>query len=177
MKITYYVHGSTKDNEVNIASGWTQNSLSQKGVEQTIIAAKSIEAAKYDRIFASDLLRAIESAQILFSEDKDSIAVDARLRECNYGAFTKKPSNDLVYVNHIHIPFPDGESLYDVELRVREFLEEMKSLSYNHIAIVGHRAPQLALDVITRNFTWELAIDHDWRIGGNWQLCWEYTFL
>ncbi len=38
------------------------------------------------------------------------------------------------------------------------------------IALVAHRAPQLALDVITKNITWEQAIEQDWRKTKNWQL-------
>ena len=36
------------------------------------------------------------------------------------------------------------------------------------IAIVGHKAPQLDLGVITKNITWEQAIAQDWRKTKNW---------
>ena len=42
------------------------------------------------------------------------------------------------------------------------------------IGIVAHRAPQLALEVITKNATWEEAIKDDWRKTGDWQPGWEY---
>ena len=43
------------------------------------------------------------------------------------------------------------------------------------IGIVAHRAPQLALEVITKNISWEEANQNDWRKTGDWQPGWEYT--
>ena len=42
------------------------------------------------------------------------------------------------------------------------------------IAIVAHKASQLALDVIIKNISWKEAIDKDWRKTGNWQPGWKY---
>ena len=36
VKITYFVHGTTKDNEKHISSGWNHVSLSKVGVKQSI---------------------------------------------------------------------------------------------------------------------------------------------
>ena len=56
-----------------------------------------------------------------------------------------------------------------------DFLEYLKQ-NYNgkHIAIVAHQAPQLALDVLLKNKTWEQAIKEDWRHSKAWQPGWEY---
>ena len=43
------------------------------------------------------------------------------------------------------------------------------------VAIVCHKAPQLAFDVITNNMTWEEALANDWRIEHKWQPGWKYT--
>ena len=43
-----------------------------------------------------------------------------------------------------------------------------------HIAIVAHQAPQLAIEVVLNNKTWEQVINEDWRKSGNWQPGWEY---
>ena len=47
----------------------------------------------------------------------------------------------------------------------------MKKLT---IGIVAHRAPQLAMEVITNNLSWEEAINNDWRKTKSWQPGWEY---
>jgi len=36
IKITYFVHGTTTDNEQNISSGWKDVDLSELGVRQSI---------------------------------------------------------------------------------------------------------------------------------------------
>ena len=72
-------------------------------------------------------------------------------------------------------PFPNGESLKDVELRMRNFINDiLKYYKGKTIGIVAHRAPQLALEVITKNISWEEANKNDWRKTGNWQPGWKY---
>jgi len=177
MEIIYFVHGSTPDNEIKISTGWEQVPLSLKGVQETQGVASKVDSSIFDAIFTSDLNRAIESAEILFAERKNEIKIDTRLRECNYGLYTKKPSHELVYSDHINIPFLYGESLHDVENRMRDFLSENKTFGYKRIAIVAHRATQLALEVITTNVSWDMAINKDWRSTGYWQLGWPYIFV
>ena len=63
----------------------------------------------------------------------------------------------------------------DVEKRLRDFCQYLLD-NYNNktIALVAHKAPQLALEVITKNITWEEAINKDWRKTKSWQPGWEY---
>ena len=42
------------------------------------------------------------------------------------------------------------------------------------VAIVAHRAPQLAFEVLTKKITWEEALEKDWRKTKAWQPGWEY---
>ena len=42
------------------------------------------------------------------------------------------------------------------------------------LCIVAHRAPQLAIEVLTKNISFEEAIKNDWRNTGDWQPGWEY---
>lgn len=172
-RIIYYVHGTTYDNADKKCSGWKQVELNELGREQ----AKKLgtnNKYKFDIIFTSDLIRAIDSAEIAFPEYTK--VTDERLRECNYGDFDGGDKKLVVYEEHINTPFPNGESLLDVEKRVRSFVEDLKE-KYNNktIAIVAHRAPQLALEVITKNITWNEAIEVDWRKTGSWQPGWEYA--
>ena len=62
-----------------------------------------------------------------------------------------------------------------MEKRIREFVSWLK-VNYDGktVAIVAHRAPQLALEVISKNITWEEANKGDWRKTGDWQPGWEY---
>lgn len=172
VKIVYFVHGTTYDNASSKCSGWKQVQLNELGKEQAKNLGKS-NKYKFDMIFTSDLIRSIESANIAFPEYKK--ATDERLRECNYGDYDGEDKKLVIYEEHIDMPFQNGESLLDVEKRVRSFVAYLKENYDNKtIGIVAHRAPQLALDVITMNITWNEAIKNDWRKTGNWQSGWEY---
>ena len=82
----------------------------------------------------------------------------------------------VVYEEHIDKPFPNGESLRDVEKRIKDFISFLKeNYEGKTIGIVAHRAPQLALEVLTRGISWEEANKNDWRKTNSWQPGWEYT--
>jgi hypothetical protein len=51
----------------------------------------------------------------------------------------------------------------------------IKNYDGKHIAIVGHKAPQLALDVLLKGMAWEEAFETDWRKTKSWQAGWEYN--
>lgn len=172
VKIIYFVHGTTTDNSAKLCSGWKQAKLNELGIQQAINLGKSVNY-KFDIIFTSDLERAKDSANLAFPNYEK--IQDKRLRECNYGLLDGKSKKDVIYEEHIDKPFPEGESLKDVEKRIREFLEYLKA-NYDGktVGIVAHRAPQLSIEVITKNISWEMAIEEDWRKIGAWQPGWEY---
>ena len=174
VKITYFVHGTTTDNKNKISTGQNQGKLSELGVKQSEELPGQIGDKKFDTVFCSDLKRAIDSAEISF-KDKYKIIQDKRLRECDYGDLNGASEKEVDYSKHIGKQFPNGESLEDVKKRVNDFLNFLKK-NYvgKHIAIVAHKAPQLALEVLTKGKTWEQAIKEDWRKKGNWQPGWEY---
>lgn len=174
-KILYFVHGTTTDNVAKLCSGWKEAMLNDLGREQ----AKKLgnlsreRGDKFDVIFTSDLKRAVESGTIAFPDNEK--ITDNRLRECNYGDLDGEHKSLVVYENHIQEPFPNGESLKDVEKRMREFVNYLKeNYDGKTIGIIAHRAPQLALEVITKGITWEESNANDWRKTGDWQPGWEY---
>ena len=125
-------------------------------------------------MFTSDLKRAIDSSDLAWPNCKK--IVDDRLRECNYGSLDGKSKDLIRYEEHINVPFPNGESLKDVENRIKNFLQFInKNYAGKTVVIVAHRAPQLALEVLTKNITWEDALKNDWRKTGDWQPGWEYV--
>ena len=176
VKILYYVHSTTVDNENKRASGWNETLLSEKGMNQAQDLAKIVKNEKIDIVICSDLIRAVESAKIVFKDTGKKIHQDERLRECNYGELNGKDSKLIEYINHIENPFPGGESLKTVEKRVEILLEELKQkYEGKTVAIMAHRATQLAIEVLTQNKTWEEAIATDWRNTKDWKPGWEYT--
>lgn len=173
-KIVYYVHGTTYDNASKRCSGWKQVDLNDLGKEQAVNLGKKTQY-KFDVLFTSDLKRAIDTAALAFPDF--NVMRDDRLRECNYGDYDGEDKKLIVYEEHIDIPFLNGESLKDVENRVRDFLKYInKNYQGKTIGIIAHRAPQLALEVITKHISWEEANANDWRKTGDWQPGWKYSF-
>lgn len=175
LKITYFVHGTTMDNEKDLSTGWADGELSELGIEQSKKLGKLVVDQKFAVVFCSDLKRAVDSAHLAFG-DKYDIIQDKRLREANYGDYTGQTDNfKNNLINYIDKPFPNGESYKDIEKRITDFLKEIYKKYYGkHIALVAHQAPQLALDVLLKGKTWERAINEDWRNTKSWQAGWEY---
>ena len=177
VNITYFVHGTTVDNEKEISSGWSDVELSELGVNQSKKLRETVKDRKFDVVFCSDLKRAKESANIVF-KGRVKVIKDGRLRECNYGDFNGKPSRivEPLQEENINKSFPNGESYEDVKKRVQQFLNFLKEkYDGKSIAIVSHKAPQLALDVLLKGKIWEEAFAQDWRKKKAWQPGWEYT--
>lgn len=174
VEIIYFVHGTTTDNLENKATGWLPGELSEIGIQQSKELKNKINIDEIDIVFCSDLQRAVDSANYVFGNEKE-IIVDNRLRECNYGELNGQPTTLVKDEEHIENKFPNGESMLDVEKRMRDFCEFLLE-NYNgkHIAIVAHKSPQLALQVITQGKTWKEAIEKDWRKTKAWQPGWRY---
>lgn len=176
IKITYFVHGTTLDNENHVSSGWNDAKLSDLGNRQSRDLAVLTADKAFDAVFTSDLSRAIDSAKLTWG-DKYPQHSDNRLRECNYGDFNGKDSDivEPMQEKSITTPMPNGESYEDVKVRVDGFLNSLRrEYDGKHIAIVAHKAPQLALDVLLKGMTWDEAFANDWRKKKAWQPGWEY---
>jgi len=177
IKITYFVHGTTTDNEKEVSSGWYDVGLSEKGVNQSVALKDQIKDKKFDVAFCSDLKRAVGSAKLTF-EGSVPIIIDKRLRECNYGKYNASASAIVEPMQEKCVTerFPEGESYEDVKSRIANFLEFLKkNYDGKSVAIVAHKAPQLALDVLLKNKTWDQAFAEDWRKRKAWQPGWDYV--
>lgn len=174
VKITYFVHATTMDNEQGRATGQRPGTLSPLGMQQARGLAKQVEDAAFQVVFCSDLRRAVHSATLAFGDDH-RIIQDERLREIDYGDFTgRKKTWDTR--DFIDTPYPGGESYRDVEKRMADFLAYLDAhYRGKHIAMVAHQAPQLALEVLLKGKTWERAMEEDWRRTDDWQPGWRYV--
>ncbi len=177
VEITYFVHGTTIDNEIHKSSGWNDVELSELGIQQSKDLTGLTENMTFDAVFTSDLVRSVESARLTWG-DKYPRFADKRLRECNYGDLNGEDSElvETMQEKSIDTPMPNGESYEDVKARIADFLEFVKKEYHGkHIAIVAHKAPQLSLDVLLKGMTWEEAFATDWRKAQAWQPGWDYS--
>ncbi|MDD5109856.1 MAG: class I tRNA ligase family protein [Patescibacteria group bacterium] len=175
--ITYFVHGATVDNEAEKASGQADAKLSELGVRQVRELKDQVKGQTFDVVFCSDLSRAVATAETAFG-DRYKIVQDKRLRECDYGTLTRANEKKVnaMQSDVIDTSYPKGESLTDVENRVRNFLQEIGAkYAGKRVAIVAHKTPQFALEVLLNGKTWQEAIASDWRKTKSWQPGWKYT--
>ena len=129
-RITYFVHGTTTDNEKDLSSGWNDVALSQLGERQSQELTDKTAQHNFDAVFTSDLSRAYNSARISWGE-KYKIIQDNRLRECNYGDFNGKSSEivEPLQEKSVNIPMPNGESYEQVKARIAAFLADLKRIT------------------------------------------------
>jgi len=174
VKITYFVHGTTIDNETGHSTGWNQGELSELGKQQSIGLGNITLDQNYDVVFCSDLKRAKDTAHLAFGK-RFKIIEDQRLRECNYGDLNGGESDIVEPMQERLEKFPNGESYDEVKVRMADFLEFLKkNYEGKSVAIVAHKAPQLALDVLIKHKTWEQALAEDWRKTKSWKPGWTY---
>ncbi|HWH07448.1 MAG TPA: histidine phosphatase family protein [Candidatus Paceibacterota bacterium] len=179
IQITYFVHGTTSDNEQKLSSGWNDVALSTLGEQQAQELRNTLQGRHFDIVFCSDLQRAVRTAAIVF-EDLTPIYEDSRLRECNYGKLNGQPSYivEPAQERAVYEPLPGGESYEDVKLRIQDFLTMLRrDHDRKKVALVAHKAPQLALDVLLKGKTWKEAFEEDWRKTKAWQPGWEYELV
>ena len=180
VKITYFVHGTTTDNEQKRSSGWNDVKLSELGIAQAKELGKIVDGKQFDVIISSDLQRAIDFANLAWGDCGVEILHDARMRECNYGDYNGELSEivEPMQEQNITTRFPNGESYEDVKSRIQDFLNYLKeNFDGKHVALVAHKAPQLALDNIIKGMSWEEAFANDWRKRKAWQAGWRYELI
>ena len=167
--IIFEAHGTTFDNEKQLSSGHFDVGLSPLGEKQAKELGQRYQDIHFDAIFCSDLQRSYKTAEIAFS-DRCPIIKDKRLRECDYGDLTRHSTAEISpqKVEHILIPFPNGESYKQTFKRIKIFLDELRQKYHGrdiNVLIIGHRATQYGLeylingaslkDAITTPFIWQ----------------------
>lgn len=173
LTLIFETHSTSVDNEASVASGWFDAALSSTGEEQ----ARTLGARRRDddlaAVFCSDLARAVRTAEIAFGGRGIEIVRDPRLRECNYGTFTRHPLGSVELRRRLHVtaPFPRGESYQQVVGRVSAWLGEVAAkFPGRTVLVVGHRATFYALEHLVRNVPLDQAVTSPWH----WQPGWTY---
>ena len=173
--LIFEAHGTTFDNESHKSSGWNDVGLSPLGMKQSGEMGDRYKEDHFDAIFTSDLQRAYLSAEIGFVYKDWPIIQDKRLRECDYGDFTQQPSEkvDKIKVEHISIPFPNGESYEQTGERMKSFLQDLlKDFDGKKVMVIGHRATQFGIDHYLNGKSYKELTTTPFK----WQPGWDYRF-
>jgi broad specificity phosphatase PhoE len=113
------------------------------------------------------------SARISHVRFAPPIVRDARLRECDYGDLTRRPTSEIEQRRLLHLadPFPNGESYQQVVDRVSGWLSEvMRQFDAGTILMIGHRATFYSLEHLLNRVTLHEAVTSPWT----WQPGWTY---
>ena len=81
-------HGETVDNARCIIQGQTHGMLNENGREQAEAVAEQLAAERIDAVVASDLRRAIQTAEIISQRHGLPVTTTPLLRERDWGSFT-----------------------------------------------------------------------------------------
>jgi broad specificity phosphatase PhoE len=171
--VVFETHAASLDNEAGLGSGWFDVALSATGEEQARQLGVRRRDDDFSAVFCSDLMRAFRTAEIAFGDRACPIVRDARLRECDYGAFTRRPSAEIEErrIQHVATPFPKGESYEQVVGRVAAWLAEATTgFAGRTVLVIGHRATFYALEHLIRRIPLNETVTATWR----WQPGWTY---
>ena len=144
-------HGQSETNVRKVFTGQINAPLTEAGREQARLMAKYLENYKVDKIYASSLDRAVETAQAIASSQKCSLETCDDLMEIYSGSWQglsfgeiaeKYPENYQVWKNNIGLATPDGgetcKQLYD---RATAFLERILKEPEETVCLVCHAIP------------------------------------
>ena len=135
-------HGLTDYHAQNICQGQEQNPINKIGIKQSNDLADKIGGLKFDHFFSSDLLRAMQTADIVNKRLKMKIKYDSRLRERHTGIFAAKSKDNIPIemqkdsIENAHKY--GGENYEDVYRRCLSFYEEMNFQKINNALVIAH---------------------------------------
>jgi broad specificity phosphatase PhoE len=143
-KMIYFLrHGL--DDETYIG-GWSKVDLIPEGIKQVQEISKHIKDLKLNinKIYSSDVKRAVSTAKIVSKELNIKPELKKELRELNKGLLTgikveiaKTKHPELFDSIEVHDKYPEGESMLDLHERTKALLEDI--IKEDNILIVTHR--------------------------------------
>jgi broad specificity phosphatase PhoE len=144
-------HGQPKLDGADRFWGKTDIELSDTGIRQAEQLRDRLSRIKIDIVYASTLIRARETAEIIASRHKAPVKPLKELCECNFGyaegltfkEITQKlPELGAELAGGKAVAFPGGESLEQLDRRAQVFLEKLKLHKPDaNIAIIAHGGP------------------------------------
>ncbi len=134
-------HGQTNWNVTKQLQGHKPIPINDKGRKEADNVRKKIEALNFDKIISSDLLRAVQTTEIINKHLSKAVILDSRLRSVDYGTlegrFIPDISQDEWNIYNSNPAFFNAESTESVYCRIKSFFDEQFSNDSN-ILIVAH---------------------------------------
>lgn len=143
MKLYLIRHGESEANATRSFAGWAPVSLTEKGEEDARLAGELIRSLSFDKVFSSDILRAVQTCRLAMP---DAEAEQTPLiREYDVGnlagrsieEFMKDPAIAANRRNNDFSPY-GGEDYKAVMARVTEFMQRLEQSDYENVLAFGH---------------------------------------
>ncbi len=166
LTVLYSPHMTSVDNEAGRASGHVDVPLSDLGRLQAMELGQHYASEPIAAVFCSDLQRARATADLAFGARDVPIVADARLRECDYGNLTQAPREQVEaeFSHRIVKPFPNGESVRMVVVRVGAFLRDcLCKYDGQTMVVIGHRATRYGLEYWCGEGSLEAIVGAEWE--------------
>jgi broad specificity phosphatase PhoE len=179
MKIFLVRHGESEANAAGRISDDPSRlvSITDRGRAQAEVAAEKLRAIRFTHAYASEFLRAQQTATILLRHHDLYLHIDGRLNERRSGidGLPVHAFNELVRPDPLRFKPERGESFLEQMDRLRSFLDEISARHAGGLVLaVSHENPivaALALTVddpmqVIRNSVANCAwVELDWPVG------------
>jgi broad specificity phosphatase PhoE len=161
--------------------------LTARGIEQADATRRELAGIAFCRAYASEFLRARQTAERILAGRAVDLLIDARLNERRSGMDGQPTAafNDWIRADPVHRKPPMGESFLEQMARLQGFLSHLVSLDLaGTVLAVSHENPILAVQAIAgalpevavrRHVANGASVVVDWT-GGRWQTRQETLF-
>ena len=141
MKLYVIRHGESENNRTGCWTGWMDAKLTDKGIKDAQTAGKILQGVSFDQIYASNLCRAICTAQTAIPNCTP--IPDPLLREIHVGNLSgtpivNVPVEDRIRTGTAGFSAYGGESQTEFHNRIKAFLSKMETLNCDTVAAFSH---------------------------------------
>ena len=122
--------------------------LTTKGIRQAELVARRLADEAIERIYASDMTRAVQTAEKINELLNVSLVIRPNLREIDMGecetlgweqALARHPDFKMAFERHeADVPYPGGENGEDVWNRALRTIREIEQSGLRRVAVVAH---------------------------------------
>lgn len=145
LKVYLVRHGQTDYNKQRLLQGRSNISLNSVGRNQATEISHSLSNVKFDAVYASPLIRAIETAAIISGVDEAEIVKDERIIEVDFGIYEKRKYTRMGFWLTLYWLLPEVfrnpktvEGTSEMVERVVSFLNDLKKEKYENVLVVCH---------------------------------------
>ncbi|MGL4652441.1 MAG: histidine phosphatase family protein [Cetobacterium sp.] len=143
-KVILIRHGESELNVKGVYYGILNPGLTEKGREQAKKTREILKGINYNKIYCSDLKRAVHTAEIVNVKELE-LLIDEELRELNFGIFEGHTYEELLekYPNELEksrenwedYNYVTGESVIELQKRAVNFINKKVNLDENTVLV------------------------------------------